>query len=132
MGMAAKVQGWWSDYRVARAYEALQREEREALARDAGIPQETLARLVSRGAAAGTELPRLLEALHLDPETLRRKHPDVMRDLQITCSTCAATKECRRDLGQGIARLTFHQYCPNADTLAALESRPHGGTAARA
>jgi hypothetical protein len=123
MGIVAAVQEWWSDRRAARAYEALGPTERGALARDVGAPEDILERIISRGSKAGEELPRLLQALHLDPETLQRTRPDVMRDMQITCSGCTVAKQCRRDLRQDVSRLTFHHYCPNTETIASVDWR---------
>jgi hypothetical protein len=120
MDVAAKLRQWQRDWAAARSFERLGAGERDALARDLGLPEDTLDRIVSRGSGAGAELGRLLEALDLDPDHIGRAEPDVMRDMQITCSLCADVKECRSDLNRGIAGQTFQRYCPNAQTLAAL------------
>jgi hypothetical protein len=121
MDVASAFVEWWSDLRAARSYAALPLSEREALARDAGVTEDTLGRIVGRG--AGAELGRLLEAVYLDAAELRRKHPDVMRDMQVACSMCPVAGRCRSDLERGVSRLTFHNYCPNTETIAALEGR---------
>ena len=124
MGVAATILGWWSDQRAARSYAALPSTEREALARDAGVSEDTLGWIVGRGSGAGAELGRLLEAVSLDAEELRRRHPEVMRDMQVTCVMCKVARRCRSDLRRGVSRKTFHQFCPNAETVAALAGRP--------
>jgi hypothetical protein len=87
---------------------------------------------MARGADAGAELERLLGALYLEAGELQKAHPDTMRDMAIVCSTCAVAKQCRRDLAHGVARLTFHQYCPNTESIAALEGRSWWRDVARA
>jgi hypothetical protein len=122
MGVAA-LGRWWSDWNAARAYHALGSDLKESLARDAGIPLDMLSRIASRGKSAGQELPRLLRALDLQPGDVRQRHPDVVRDMQAVCSTCAVVRRCRRDLARQVSRATFQTYCPNAQTIAALGER---------
>jgi hypothetical protein len=43
--------------------------------------------------------------------------------MQVVCSACAIAKQCRRDLKQGVSRMSFHHYCPDTETIAALEGR---------
>jgi hypothetical protein len=131
MGFAAAMQEWWSDRKAVQAYGALTREEREALARDAGMPEDRLNQIVSRGTRAGQGLDRLLRMTDLEPAEVTRCHPDVMRDLQVTCSTCALARKCRRDLDRGMSRLALRAYCPNAATIAALRGRASGQRRAR-
>jgi hypothetical protein len=63
MGIAAVLEGWWSDRITAREYDALGPQARDALARDAGVSREALDRIVARGPRAGQELPRLLQSV---------------------------------------------------------------------
>jgi hypothetical protein len=123
MGIAAVLEGWWSDRIAARDYQALGPGTQDALAREAGVSKAALDRIVARGSRAGRELPRLLRAVELDPDTLKQRHPGVMRDMQAVCSTCAVASRCRRDLGRLVSRATFETYCPNAATVAALGAR---------
>jgi hypothetical protein len=123
MDVAARLRQWQADWAAARKFDRLGADERDALARDLGLPEDTLERMVSRGSGAGAELPRLLHALDLDADQIGRAEPDVLRDLQVTCSQCADVKECRRDLDRGVAGQTFQRYCPNAQTLTALGSQ---------
>ena len=66
-----------------RELEALGREQREALARDIGIPPEMLPALVARGPDAAAELPRLMQALSLDADEIRKIHAALMRDMSL-------------------------------------------------
>jgi hypothetical protein len=44
-----------------------------------------------------------------------------MRQMQITCSSCAVSSACRCSLEAGEARQTFRLYCPNTYAIAALQ-----------
>ncbi|MBD2749629.1 hypothetical protein IC232_23405 [Microvirga sp. BT688] len=120
MGLAATIRQWRSILAQAHEFDALGPDQREALARDIGVPEDVVVRLVARGAKAGAELPRLMQALSLDPEGIRHWRAALMRDMSVSCSECAAVARCRRDLDRGQASLTYRGYCPNAETLREL------------
>ena len=122
MGLANGLKRWWSDQTAVRSFYALGPEEREALARDTGVSEGTLECIVARGSQAGAELPCILRTLSLDPARIARQHPELLRNMSITCSTCDAVKECRRDLQHGDASRTFKRFCPNAQDIDALEN----------
>ena len=113
---------WWSDAAHTQRYASLSSFERDALARDVGLPEGTLHRIVNRGSRAGEELGRMLRALSLNPEHVAEQNARVLREMSITCTTCEAKKECRRDLASGTAAQSFQRYCPNAPVLAELEA----------
>jgi len=121
MGMVGNLRQWWSDRRAERAFWTLSSDERAALARDIGVSEQTLGHLITRGSQAGPELPRLLQALSLDPAQVKRQHATLLRSMSMTCSTCAAVRECRRDLDAGCASRTFRSYCPNAREIEGLD-----------
>jgi hypothetical protein len=120
VGLAATIRQWRSNRARANEFYALGPEQREAVARDIGVPEDVVARLVARGAQAGAELPRLMEALLLDPNWIGHWQAALMRDMSLTCSQCAVVARCRRDLDHGQASLTYRGYCPNAETLREL------------
>ena len=69
MNITAAIQRWWTGRKESRAFDALGSEGRAALARDCGLAEDTLARIVSRGTRGGAELPRLLRAVGFYPES---------------------------------------------------------------
>ncbi len=111
---------WRSDWSAQREFLALDRAEREALARDVGVAEDRLERALARGSRAGEELPRLLHALSLDRDVILRRHCGVLRDMQAVCSECPVVRSCRRRLDLGQASETYRAYCPNAETIDAL------------
>ena len=120
MGLAATIRQWRLNRVRTHEFDALESDQREALARDIGVPEDVVARLVARGAQGSAELPRLMRTLSLDPERIRLEQPALMRDMSVTCSECAVVARCRRDLDLGQVSLTYRGYCPNAETLREL------------
>ena len=120
MGLAKTIRQWQSNRACAREFAALGPDQREALARDIGVPEDVVVRLVARGTQAGAELPRLMGVLALDPDRIRHKRTALMRDMSVTCSECAVVARCRRDLDRGQTFLSYCGYCPNAETLREL------------
>jgi hypothetical protein len=120
MGLKDIYSGWQKRWAALRELDELGSDGREALARDIGVPQEALPRLMATRSRPAQELPRLMRVLSLRPDEVGRKHPAVMRDMLLACAGCAEARRCRRDLDGGPARVAFKRYCPNAETLEAL------------
>lgn len=123
MGLAATIRQWRSNRARAHEFDALGPDQRNALARDIGIPEDVMVHIMARGARAGEELPRLMRSLALDAKWIRHWQPALVRDMSVTCSGCAVADRCRRDLDRGQAHLTYRGYCPNAETLRELRGQ---------
>ena len=121
MGLMTTITHWRSGRKAGRELTSLDADGLAALARDVGLSPDQLTRLTARGGRAGEELPRLLDAVGLASERIGRTHPDVMRDMSIVCSGCAAARRCRRDLDRGWAPVV-QRYCPNTETISALRA----------
>jgi hypothetical protein len=89
-------------------------------ARDLGVSPVELVRMAARGLHAADGLPRLLRDLGVDPETLSRDDPAMMRDMQRLCSACSHKRRCERELLAGTAADTYRHFCPNALSLEAV------------
>ena len=111
---------WKNRRALCDELDALGPEGRDVVARDIGMSEDALGRLVSSRLRPTHELPRLMRSLALDPETVERDSPALMRDMIVICSGCTAARRCGRDLARGTAHAGFARYCPNADTLIAL------------
>jgi uncharacterized protein YjiS (DUF1127 family) len=92
------------------------------LARDAGLSPNDLRRMAKLGPDAAKYVLERMTALHLDAEAIAKNEPATMRDLQRLCSTCASKKQCQFDLLLVPDDPNWWRYCPNAGTLAALQS----------
>ncbi|WP_162820494.1 DUF6455 family protein [Microvirga calopogonii] len=121
MDLGTAIRRWKSNWMRARELDSLDREQRDALARDIGVSEEMLPILVARDPEAGQELPRLMNALSLDAEHVRHIHAALMRDMSLTCSGCTAAVRCRDDLARERAPAHYGEYCPNAEGLRELQ-----------
>ncbi len=121
MGLVSTIRQWQENWAQAHELDALDRDHRDAMARDIEVSAEMLPVLVARGPDAAAELPRLMGALSLDPEQIRTIHAALMRDMSITCSGCTTAVRCRDDLDHGRSQIHYAGYCPNAETLQELE-----------
>ena len=90
----------------------------QRIAADAGLTAADLRRLIPLGPEAAALLPHMMEALNLDPAAAP---VEVLRDLQRVCSQCKRKIECTCELARGSADTTYVDFCPNADTLRALQ-----------
>jgi len=86
-------------------------------ARDLGVSPIELVRMAERGPHAADLLPRLLRDLGVDPGTLSRNDPAMMRDMQRLCSACSHKRRCERELSAGTAADNYRHFCPNAMSL---------------
>ena len=74
------------------------------------------------GPDAAKLLLERMAALHLDAEAVAKSEPATMRDLQRLCSMCASKRQCQFDFLLMPDDPKWRHYCPNADTLDALQS----------
>jgi len=121
MGLGETIRHWQATWAQAHELDGLDQAQREALARDIGVPAAMLPALAARGPDAAAELPRLMEALSLDADRVRQIHAALMRDMSLTCSGCTVAVRCRDDLQQEQAPAHYAGYCPNAETLQELQ-----------
>lgn len=123
MTLVSTIKQWRANWGRAREWDALEPDERQALARDIGVSEELLAGLAARGPEAAAELPQLLAVLSLNPREVGLEHPAMMRDMTVVCCECTEKTRCRQDLARGQAQAAYAEYCPNAETLRELRER---------
>jgi hypothetical protein len=76
---------------------------------------------VGRGKNSAELLQRRLQALGIAPS---RIEPAVMRDLQRCCSQCHDKALCAHELEDRPKEATWPSYCPNEQTIRALQTEP--------
>jgi len=128
------ISAWWHDWRNARA--ALWQVERldgemSRVAHDVGLGVSELRTLAGKWPASTSLLSRRLAAVHLDEVRLARAEPAVLRDLQRVCTMCSDKQHCGHDLDRNASNPEWRGYCPNVETLDAMEiegspRRDHG------
>ena len=99
-------------------------QEVERVARDNGISASDFRTLVSLGPNASDPLERRMAALDLDPVEVSKIEPQTFRDLQRVCSFCQSHRRCLRDLARDPGKPEWRDYCPNVETLMALDTMP--------
>lgn len=116
-GIAASMDGWCCMLKAAR-------ELRDA---DAELMDTLLETYASGGmapdgdaAAKVRSLAALMRDLHLEPEALRRRQPEILRELEAACLGCAERDRCARELRSGTVADTYPEFCSNAARLSRL------------
>jgi hypothetical protein len=122
--LAHSVAGAWRNWRERRArvaeLAACDSAELRHIAGDLNLSCEELIGLARRDERSANLVERRLRALGFDPAAINADETAVMRDLQRCCSGCSSKTRCAGDLDAGVTRGAWRQYCPNAETLAAL------------
>jgi transcriptional regulator with XRE-family HTH domain len=111
---------WLKHRRELSEIRQMDRSDFDRIASELQVSPGELDTLVRRGPHAADELPKLLEALGIDPTGLARTEPLVLRDMERVCSLCHHKRECDRDLAAGTSADHYEGYCLNAPTIDAL------------
>jgi hypothetical protein len=77
-----------------------------------------------RETSAADLLERRMAALNLDPKEVCEIAPQTFRELQQLCSLCKSRGRCLQDLTRTSSSATWKDYCPNVETLMALNALP--------
>lgn len=95
-------------------------EEFQHIAHDLGVSATDLHELVRSGPHSADELPKMMAALKLDLEDIRRIEPLVVRDMERVCGLCSHKHRCDHELAAGTAAANHREFCNNAETLDSL------------
>jgi hypothetical protein len=96
----------------------------ERMAHDVGVSSAELCKLATRGPESADLLLQRTKVLDLDQNEIARTERATFQDLQRVCSMCDCKKRCTRDLAYDPADPAWKDYCPNAQTLTALNALP--------
>jgi len=122
------VSQWWREWtrRSSARFElkCCGEDELERMAKDIGLPSSELRRLASLGPDSADLLLRRMAALDLDRNEVSQTEPRTFQDLQRVCTMCKHHRRCRGDLARDADDPAWHDYCPNASTLMALNALP--------
>jgi hypothetical protein len=111
---------WLKHRRELNEVRRMNRADFDAIARDLRVSPDDLDLLVQAGPHGADELPKMLEALGIDGESLARTDPLVVRDMQRVCAVCRDKAQCDADLADGTSAERYKSYCSNASTLEVL------------
>jgi Family of unknown function (DUF6455) len=96
----------------------------ERMAHDVGVSSSELGKLASHGPESADLLLRRMDALDLDQNEVARTERATFQDLQRVCTMCDCQRRCARDLARDPGDSAWQDYCPNAQTLTALNALP--------
>ena len=96
----------------------------ERIAHDVGGSASELRALAKRGPQSADLLLRRMEALDLEQNEVAQIERATFQDLQRVCSMCDCKRRCACDLARKPVNPSWEDYCPNAQTLAALSTLP--------
>jgi hypothetical protein len=126
-GMFGVLAAWWRNLGAGRAgLGELQNcgDQVGHVARDVGLTSHELYALAAKRPDAADQLKQRLAALHIDRAAVLETDPMVMRDLERVCTICGSKRRCDRDLARHPDDPVWRTYCPNTQTLEALETDP--------
>ncbi len=98
-------------------------DEVQRIAKDLRMSPGELRAIARKEPGAADLVQKMLVALGVAPESLMKRDPAIMQDLQRLCVSCSHKSRCQHELAIGEAAERFHEFCPNAYTLDALLKR---------
>lgn len=118
---AAEVTATWRrQHRLAAAFGELNAAEQEILKRDLGLSGTDLRDLVDAEGKGTGLLDGMLQRIGLNRRELRMA--SVLRDVERTCVSCRAKRDCRAWAESGVAQPVAPEFCPNKLTFEAVQA----------
>jgi uncharacterized protein YjiS (DUF1127 family) len=121
-----RIANWWRNWTERQAtltaLKCMGSDDVGRLAHDVGLTGADLKILAGRWPDSAELLSRRLAVLKFDENVLVRCEPKVMRDLQRVCSLCGDKPRCQHHLAVAPFDEAWRDYCPNAQTLEALDA----------
>ena len=91
------------------------------IAKDLNLSPPELYAISTGGNLSGDLLNKRMAEYGLSPEVLKKQHPEVSRDLERVCGMCSSKRRCASEFEQQGSDPSRSDYCPNTQTLQALE-----------
>jgi hypothetical protein len=111
-----------SKFAIPNELHDIDRDEFEQIARELNLSTAELYGLSSKTGLTGELLKNRLEEFKLSADLVRERHPEVLRDLQRVCGNCTSTRRCASEFEHATGPGERSDYCPNIQTLRALET----------
>lgn len=117
---------WWRNWMRSRAttaeIEGLGDSEMSRVAQDVTLSVPELRTLAGKWPDAADLLSQRLAVLELDTAGVVTATPGVLRDMQRVCSSCSEKRHCGQEIDRDPSSPEWRDYCPNVETLEALET----------
>jgi hypothetical protein len=124
--LLSSIGTWWHNLLKTRAtlaeVEGLSDSERSRVAQDLNLNGTELRTLAGKWPDSADLLSQRLVALQLDEPAIARTEPAVLRDMERVCSNCSEKSHCSHDIDANPTSSEWRTYCPNVETLDALEA----------
>jgi hypothetical protein len=101
--------------------QGLDRTEFAQIARDLNLSPPELYAISVGGNQSAALLNKRMAEFGLSPAVVKKQHPEVSRDLERVCGMCSSKKRCASEFEQRGSDPSKSDYCPNTQTLQALE-----------
>ena len=122
--MAQRVREYRERVAQIKMFDSLGEAEKAELAADIGVSVFELGDLMaSKHTDAEELLNRMLAVYGLDHRDVVPADRAAMREIEIMCSRCDNTRQCRHELDAGTASAHASEFCPNAEMLQSLAKR---------
>lgn len=116
---------WWRKHAAVQenldGLDSMGPDELARIAQDIGISSSDLRALARHCSDAADLLERRIESLGLDAGRVAQNAPAQLRDMERLCTLCKSKGRCARDLAADPSDPVWRQYCPNQETLVALQ-----------
>lgn len=119
--LVGRVRSAFASFLNAKELRGLDRAEFEQIARDLNLSPTELYMLSTGDSGSDDLLEKRLKEFGLSPERVRRRYPQVLQDLERVCCSCHSRKRCASEFEQQSLHSGRSSYCPNSQTLQALE-----------
>lgn len=120
-GLAGWVRAMASRFVNDGELRGLDRTEFAQIARDLNLSPTELYAISTGGNLSAGLLNKRMAEFGLSPEVVKKQHPEVSRDLERVCGICSSKKRCASEFGRRGSNPSRSDYCPNTQTLRALE-----------
>jgi hypothetical protein len=120
-GLAGWVRAVASRFVNDGELQGLDRTEFAQIARDLNLSPSELYAISTGSNQSARLLNKRMAEFGLSPELVKKQHPEVSRDLERVCGMCSSKKRCASEFEQRGSNPSRSDYCPNTQTLQALE-----------
>jgi hypothetical protein len=120
-GLAGWIRAVASRFANDGELQGLDRTEFAQIARDLNLSPAELYAISTGGNLSAGLLNKRMTEFGLSPEVVKKQHPEVSRDLERVCGMCSSKNRCASEFGQRGSDPSRPDYCPNTQTLHALE-----------
>ena len=119
--IAARFNAWYEKRCLDNEFAALGFDQADQELNKAGLARDRLPEIIRRYPEASDLLRRVMAAIGINHDLLRRGQPEALHHLELICASCRSRNRCKGDLARGTTDETFQQFCPNAQDLMTMK-----------